>query len=366
MEGEKKKTKLKKMKITSVDMVRRGANQDAHVTLYKNEEGHPADTEPPVSGELPQGLMQTIVDAVKKFWSNPEAQETTQVEVEKAEEPVPEIDIQKGITDYTEVLYKSIDSILNDDEHDSIAKSGLIDETLNQFTEACKAMCATMLNASQDITKATDDPEPADDEEEDDVSETIIPEEGEGDRDMKIDKSKFTPEELSQYEALIAKGLVEDDDDPAGAQKEMEGEEMEKELHPEVKKAIAELEAMKKSMAMDQMKSIAKKYEPLGKKADELAATLYDMKKSGDSTYNEYIAVLDQNLDLVNKSGMFEEIGKSSRGISGGSTVEKIETIASEIQKSEPTMSRPQAIDKAWEQHPELVAEYDREYMGGR
>ena len=363
-------------------MVHRGANQDAHINLYKSERASPEDVyapEAPNPAEIPQSLWKSIVDVVKGFMGTNEAQEKTPEdiepdEIEKAAESFENVMSVREVRDnrwkYQEALNVSIESILSDDALDHEEKTKRLNETIEQFAEAYKDLCAKMLNASQNINKATTNPEPADD-----VSKSIT---SEGDRDMKIDKSRFSPEELDQYEALIAKGLVEDDEpekeehpqvNPAKAKEELE-DEVEKEdgeLHPEVKKALAELEEMKKSMAMDQMKSIAKKYAPLGKKEDELANVLYNMKKSGDASYNEYIAVLDQGLALVEKSGMYEEIGKSGRGYAGGgATVDRIETIATEIQKSDASLSRQQAIMKAWDQHPELIAEYDKEYMGGK
>lgn len=197
-----------------------------------------------------------------------------------------------------------------------------------------------------------------------------------------IDKSLFSPEELKQYEALIAKATVdtkaaeeeEEDKKPANPQKETtekaEEEEMEKkkdckksaEPSPELTAALADLADLKKSFEMKEMTQVAKKYAPLGKKEDELAQTLYDMKKSNEANYNAYIAVLDESLALVEKSGVFTEIGKGDRGAANGGVLDKIEAAATEIQKSDASMSRVQAVAKAWENHPELVAEYDAEY----
>lgn len=36
-------TRLKNMKLTSVDLVRRGANQEAHISLFKGLDGNPED-----------------------------------------------------------------------------------------------------------------------------------------------------------------------------------------------------------------------------------------------------------------------------------------------------------------------------------
>lgn len=194
---------------------------------------------------------------------------------------------------------------------------------------------------------------------------------------MKIDKSVFTAEELAQYEALIAKAKV----DPEAAKKEMEEEvppapekkktekaeveDMEETkksaASPELTAALERLETLEKSIEMKEFTEIAKKYAPLGEKEEDLAKTLYDMKKSNEDNYNAYIGILDKSLGLVEKSGVFAEIGKSASG-STGSVVDKIEAAATEIQKSDATISRVEAIAKAWENHPELVAEYDAEY----
>ena len=187
----------------------------------------------------------------------------------------------------------------------------------------------------------------------------------EGEKEMKIDKSRFTPEELDQYNALIAKGVVEEDEE---YEEEFETEKSEdEEMHPEVKKALAEVAEMKKSFEMGEMKNIAKGYALLGKDEDALAETLYEMKKSSEASYNSYIALLDEQMDMVEKSGMFQEIGKSYKGgAMAGDAEAKIENYATEIQKSDASLSRPEAIMKAWDMHPELVAEYEEKLYGGR
>lgn len=214
---------------------------------------------------------------------------------------------------------------------------------------------------------------------------------------IKIDKSLFTEAERAQYEALIAKATV----DPEAAEDEMEKEQPEaeegrrrrrpdievefdddhfdddeikgldksnckKSVDPALGAAMARLEKLEKSLAMNEFTEIAKKYAPLGENEEELAKTLYDMKKSNESNYNAYISVLDKSLGLVEKSGIFTEIGKSTGayGSAAGGTVGKVEQIAGEIMKSDTSMTREQAIAKAWSDHPELVREYDREYTG--
>lgn len=191
---------------------------------------------------------------------------------------------------------------------------------------------------------------------------------------MKIYKSNFSEEELAQWEALVAKGKVA----PEEAQEEMEEEtpafppkkttekaeveDMTKSASPEITAALQELQDLKKSIEMKDMTEVAKKYAPLGKKEDELAQRLYDMKKSNEDNYNAYVAILDESLAMVEKSGLFAEIGKSASGNGGGNVQAKVEAKAQEIMKSD-NVDYNTAVAKAWED-PALLAEYDDEYFG--
>lgn len=210
---------------------------------------------------------------------------------------------------------------------------------------------------------------------------------------IKIDKSVFTAEERAAYEALIAKATVDPEateevmreeekvimppkkkKPEVGVEYEDEEEVMDKgdtkkcstrksATAPELAAAMKRLETLEKSIEMKEFTEIAKKYAPLGEKEEDLAQTLYDMKKSNEANYNAYIGILDKSLGLVEKSGIFTEIGKSSYGSGlAGNAVAKVEAIASDIMKSDTTISREMAIAKAWEDHPELVAEYETEY----
>ena len=189
---------------------------------------------------------------------------------------------------------------------------------------------------------------------------------------IKIDKSLFSAEELAQYEALIAKGTVEVDEGdfiPAEpTKKEKTAKEAEdvvetakSAIAPEIAAAMERMENLAKSVEMKEFTEIAKKYAPLGEKEDELANRLYDMKKSSEDNYNAYIGILDKSLDMVEKSGVFAEIGKSAPDNSGD-VLGKVETAADEIMKSDASLTREQAIAKAWTDHPEFVKEYEAEY----
>ena len=201
---------------------------------------------------------------------------------------------------------------------------------------------------------------------------------------IRIDKSKFNAEQLAAYEQLVAIGKADvdpeaaeeevEDDKPAvppkkNPAKKAEVEDVEDtkksapEAAPELKAAMEELANLKKSFEMKEMTEVAKKYAPLGKKEEELAQTLYEMKKSNEANFNAYIAILDESLSLVEKSGVFAEIGKSAGGSgNSGSTEQKVQARAQEIMKSE-GCDYVTAVAKAWDD-PDLAAAYDAEYYG--
>lgn len=216
---------------------------------------------------------------------------------------------------------------------------------------------------------------------------------------MKIDKSVFTADELAQYESLIAKAKVdpeageeemedqmppvsrrrrkpgffqkeeemdngyEDYEDPENPEEEedMDKSRCKKSADPALTAALRRLDTLEKSLAMEKFREIAKKYTPLGENEVELAKTLYEMSQTNQANYDAYIGILEKSLGLVNKSGLFQEIGKSASGGSG-SVIGRIEAEADSIMKSNAGMTKEQAIAKAWENNPQLIAEYDAEY----
>ncbi len=171
---------------------------------------------------------------------------------------------------------------------------------------------------------------------------------------MTIDKTKMTPEEQATLEEFEKKYGTETND-----------------IHPDVKKALEEsnkiikqksdeVEELKKALEIEHLTSFAKKYEPLGKKPEELAEKLYNLKKIGGTVYDDFISILDENLTQVEKSRLFSEIGSGRQGTAGSE--ESISIKAAEIAKSGSSISNADAIVKAFEQNPELAAQYEKEY----
>ena len=202
-----------------------------------------------------------------------------------------------------------------------------------------------------------------------------------------IDKSRFNADQLAQYEALVAIGKAEVD--PAAAEREMEDdkpdfpakkkttEKAEVETMADTKKAapevpdfvadaIAKSEAFIERIEKKDMTEVAKKYAILGQDPEALGEQLYNLKKSDETMYNTCISMLDGQVALIEKSGLFTEIGKGSRGSgnAAGGAEAKADAKAKEIMKADPTIGYTAAIAKAWAENPELMAEYDAEYIG--
>lgn len=312
-------TKLKKMKLNSVDFVRRGANPVADIALYKSIGGG----------------------------------ETEFMDIAKAEQ---------DLTTFTDVLGESFSSIMKDDTLSQEEKLGMVVKSMEEFTDTLEGYLSSF-----SILEKSEGEDPEDTQ----TTATQKSIEGKGEETMKqlenVDKSLLTPEEAAMLDQLVAKATTKPTNepeptpgkvDPAKAQ-----EEDKDEVPPAVKKALEEVENLKKSYEMKALVDVAKKYEVLGKKADEEAKILYDLKKSGEGNYNAYISALDAQLDLVEKSGMFAEIGKSGNfnysAVAKSEPETKVETIAKGYMEKDPNLSYTDAVAKAWENNPELFAAYE-------
>jgi len=186
---------------------------------------------------------------------------------------------------------------------------------------------------------------------------------------MTIDKSRFSPQELAQYEALIARAKVPDNDtvEPTTYSnvKQPNNASSTERTQPLISALSAALERLKRLellMEHRELAAVARKYAPLGENEDELIATLSHLKQTDEASYNTYLSALDKSLNLVRKSGLFSEIGKNNRFAGGGSIADKIQAEAAELQRADPKLSRADAVARAWENHPEWIAEYDKQY----
>ena len=354
-------TKLYELKVTSVDFVDRGANPDAHITLYKRDS----------SGDAP---------------------------AEKPEEPtVPAQDAEPPKAHKS--VWKRFVSALG-------KMAGLGQDDINAAVEEIEKSDGDQPAESPEAPTKPEDTAPA---EEQAASDGIAKNAPKGEEEPMVDTSKMTPAEKMIYDDIVKRYSVEDGEVAKGATQtekacgggsgsksktkkedsEMEDEEMDDEkkkkksgdgvkksadsqdntediykgLHPLVAAELQRLRQRADDEDARQLTEVAKKYEIIGKKPEELVPVLKALKDAGGTAYDDMIGVLDASVEAVNKSGVFAEIGKSgSYGADTGAEAwSKIEKKADEIQAQNPKLERHQAIDMACMQNATLVHEYENE-----
>lgn len=122
-------TKLKKMKLTSVDLVRAGANQEADICLFKS-----ADPQYTPEHEAPETPTETEKNIFKRFlnWirENPtEAESEAHRPIEKAD-PQPDLEYI-----YKSALTESLKSIMADDTLTETEKKNMTEQSLRQYAD---------------------------------------------------------------------------------------------------------------------------------------------------------------------------------------------------------------------------------------
>lgn len=394
-------TKLKGLEVTKVDFVDAGDNKRADVVLFKRKDG---EAQEPTHQEEPQGVVKRLLTRIAK------AVGLTDAEVDEAvtaiqkdavtfDEKVAQRQRRKTadeIWDFCWMLQDSLCSIFWDEALTDTEKQSKMNESLTEFTTATQgaipkwaggvpsviaksampeltperlAFAKQTRDRLNDMIAKAEDPEP------DKEPEPTNPKSEKGEpEDMKIDKSKLTAEELAALDAIEKKAGIPDEPpaaQPTGepaptakaapAAEPQEGDEdIYKGLHPAVKAELERLRKAADAAEERELQEVAKKYEIIGKKAEELVPTLKSLKAAGGDAYNQMIAVLDASVAAVEKSGLFSEVGKSGgAGTTSGGAWAEIEKHAEAIQKAAPTMTWAQAVDKACEQHPDLVHEYE-------
>ena len=122
-------TKLKKMKLTSVDLVRAGANQEADICLFKSATP-PEATESPSEAE--KNIFKRFLDWMRKNPSEDEYE--PQNHIEKSEE-APDLEFI-----YKSALAESLQSIMQDDTLSEIEKKDMTEESLRQYADKIREL----------------------------------------------------------------------------------------------------------------------------------------------------------------------------------------------------------------------------------
>ena len=413
-------TKLKHLKVTSVDFVDEGANPDAHIRLYKRRDEAAAEpgTEDPNSDGA--GFFKRLSSSLAKMFGLAQEPESAEAEVQKnsasfdeAYGEAKERRVCDEVWDVCLALNQSLCSILGDGALDGAAARTAMLESLEEFDSAAKDSIeqwsagktanvvlknVPMDDATRALAKAAVDALNEQIEkhghcENDDVTkDTATKKDGdkpEGEDDMKIDKSKMTPAERAFYEEIEKRYGTDEAGTPAGqTPPPAEGTPapaapaeagtpapadtgVAKSANPNPNPAPgyapidprvqAELDSLRKfreSYEDRELHDVAKRYTLIGKKEDELFPILKSMKAAGGNAYDSYIAVLDESMKLAESSGTFSEIGKS-----GGEAPDawaRAEAKAAEIMKSK-NVTKAQAIDEVLMNDPALRAECEKE-----
>ena len=286
--------KLKNVLVNSVDLCKQGANQRAFICLKKSmeEKENMSDLKTSIIQNVCKELNITIEDVCKALGFSIQEQETQEQKIKKAMET-------------------SLISVLKDESKTVEQKEELLQKSVNEF-----------YGTVYDFAK----------EEQEQESE-------------EMDVNKMNADDKAVYEALKKKYETE--------------EPKQQTLHPEVKKALKEaetakqeLQELKKSLEMKEFENIAKQYEVIGKNTEELAAKLYDLKKSNEQAYSDYIAMLDEMVEMTQASGIFKEYGSSRAGT--GSKKQQAEQRIQELMKSDTSLSYEAAFTRVCEESAEL------------
>ena len=298
--------KLKNVLVNSVDLCKQGANQRAFICLKKSvEEGNHVDLKTSIIQNVCKELNITIEDVCKALGFSIQEEENQQQKIKKA-------------------MQESLLSVLQDESKTAEQKQQIVQKSVNEFFDTI-----------YDFAK----------EEQQSESKTETEQENEN-----MDINKMTEDDKAVYEELKKKYELE---------KQQETQAEQKTLHPEVKKALQEaetakkeLEELKKSLELKEVEGIAKQYEIIGKSTEELAPKLYELKKSNEQAYHDYITMLDEMVSMTQASGIFKEYGSGRAG--AGSQKQQAEQKIQELMKSDTAMTYEQAFTRVCEENTEL------------
>ncbi len=316
-------------------------------------------------------------------------------------------------------LQSSLCSILNDEELDSTGAQAAMQESLDEFyavvqesikewvggraagivrkneavSEAeLEIMKSAVERLNGAIEKARKDTQ-KEKSEEDGLDNGEKPK---GDKEeMKIDKSKLTDAErvflesiekrcgleeggtsdsgntatasvsegqtLAPAEQTVTKSVSEKPEETPAGQEDGQ-DNIYKGLHPAVRAELEGLKKFREDAEARELAEVAKRYAIIGKKEDELVPLFKSLRAAGGTAYDDMIAVLDQAVVTVEKSGVFSEIGKSGHGSgTAGAAEAKAEAIAKGYMEKDSSLDYASAMAKAWEDNPELMDEYEAE-----
>lgn len=366
-------TKLKNLKIKKVDFVDDGANPEAHIKLFKRNDSD--------DGYI-QRLVDKIVKALKKEnLSDDEITKSNTTDFQDSfENNLKRINNRKiydEIYNICDALRSSFLSIIDDNELDIENTKKAMIESFEQFANVTNNAIEKWSNGKSaeleeqvKIGVAT--------VEKNTVTSNILIKEKEGEEKM-IDKSRLTEAERAFLESIekrygtetpeqtTAEGTTEVEKSASKEQIETQDEDTDniyKGLNHAVKAELESLKKFKENAENKELEIIAKKYEIIGKTKEELVPLFKSLKLAGGTAYSDTIAMLDNAVTAIEKSGIFKEIGKTGSNTcnvsANGEAWAKAEAQAMDIMKSK-NLTKAQALDEVFINNPELALECEKE-----
>ena len=147
-------TKLKNMRLTSVDLVRNGANQEADICLFKSTDPAEDPTQPTAEEK---NIFKRFIDWLR---ANPaDGHQDDEDTVEKDYSTFDSLNAAREnnekLWQYTSALSESIRSIQMDQDLDKDQKYQLMCQSLDQFDEAMDKLIEALCEAAPPRTEGT-------------------------------------------------------------------------------------------------------------------------------------------------------------------------------------------------------------------
>lgn len=377
----KGKTKLEDLEVKKIDAVDIGADQKANILIKKR-----GGAEEP-KGNFFKRFFNAFCDSLGV--NSEDVRKSMEDEATSFDDVMNEkkiYDVRDQIWNACNSLEQSIVSILLDKECED--KQAAIAQSIDQFKafsdDASKSWIKLERAATdkedtvvaddfeiakmQEIIEKSCDPETINKEKETEVVK---------ENNMAFDISNMTEEEkkeaLKVLQADASKESTEkrfnsgagEDQIQEAVNKAMSNamEDVTKNFSDMMAKIMEPIQKRAEEAEQKSLEEVAKKYELLGTKAEDLVPVLKSMKATSDETYNNFIASMDNNLAVIQKSGLFEEIGKYGGAHTGNDDTEgaaKMNAKVAEIKKSMPNLTDAQAQDIVMQNDPELRAMFDK------
>lgn len=377
----KGKTKLEDLEVKKIDAVDIGADQKANILIKKR-----GGAEEP-KGNFFKRFFNAFCDSLGV--NSEDVRKSMEDEATSFDDVMNEkkiYDVRDQIWNACNSLEQSIVSILLDKECED--KQAAIAQSIDQFKafsdDASKSWIKLERAATdkedtvvaddfeiakmQEVIEKSCDPETINKEKETEVVK---------ENNMAFDISNMTEEEkkeaLKALQADASKESTEkrfnsgagEDQIQEAVNKAMSNamEDVTKNFSDMMAKIMEPIQKRAEEAEQKSLEEVAKKYELLGTKAEDLVPVLKSMKETSDEAYNNFIASMDNNLAVIQKSGLFEEIGKSGGAHTGNNDTEgaaKMNAKVAEIKKSMPNLTDAQAQDIVMQNDPELRTMFDK------